>query len=245
MSTRLEPMQAFQVQVYVPLEWAGMDVSITNTTLWMGVAAVLFVLTGMVSMQRAAVVPTRMQLLFEELYLFVRRLTLLNIHGSGERYVPLTFALFCFILCCNLVGLVPGAFTPTSQIVVTASLAIGVFLYSVGLRVYLHGMGFFYAFVPPGTPKLLLPLMVPIEVLSFLARPVSLAVRLFANMTAGHTVLGAIAFFGFVAPWFVVWIPAGLSVVMLVAEVLISVIQAYIFTVLSCVYIDDAVNAHA
>jgi len=241
----MQPLHAFEVHVLLPLNLFGWDVSLTNSA--MALLATGFICTTLLTLllQRRQVVPDRIQLLGELYYGFVRDMTLKNIHEHGERYVPIIFTLFTLIAGCNLIGLLPGAFTPTTQIVVTGTLAAAVFLYTIILRFQLHGWGFFHAFTPRGIPVFLMPLMIPIEILSFLARPVSLAVRLFANMTAGHTVLGVIAFFGLLAPWYVQWVPLSLSVALLGVEIFIAAIQAYIFCVLSCVYIDDAIHPHS
>jgi len=235
----MRPLRAFEVQVYWPLKLGPIDLSISNTAVTMWLAALIATLLLYYGMHRPALIPRWPQLLVEQYYDFVRALTLANIR-QGERFVPLIFTLFTFVLGCNLIGMLPGMFTPTSQIVVTATLALLVFGYSVWLRLTRHGWRFLRSFVPQGVPAYLLPLMLPIELLSFLARPVSLAVRLFANMTAGHTVLGVLAFLGLLAPWFIQWVPLGLSVALYGIEIFIALLQAYIFAVLSCVYIDDA-----
>ncbi|MDX8406238.1 MAG: F0F1 ATP synthase subunit A [Mariprofundus sp.] len=237
----MQPLHAFEVQVYVELHLGWLDLSITNTAVVMLLGVLLVFVLLRLCMHERNRIPGYRQSLAESYFCFIRNLTLNNIR-HGERFVPLMFTLFSFILGCNLIGLLPGVFTPTSQIAVTATLAVMVFLYSVWLRIRNHGWGFVRAFVPNGIPVYLLPLMIPIEVLSFLARPLSLAVRLFANMTAGHTVLGVIAFFGILTPWFVQWVPMGLSVVLYAIELFIGLIQAYIFSILSCVYIDDAMQ---
>jgi len=237
----MQPLHAFEVQQYVDLHLGWLDLSITNTAVMMWLAVLLVSLLLRLLLHRTRLHPGNRQLLVESYYCFIHQLTIGNIR-DGERFVPLICTLFSFILGCNLIGLLPGLFTPTSQLAVTGTLAVLMFSYSVWLRVWRHGWGFFRAFVPHGIPVYLLPLMIPIELLSFLARPVSLAVRLFANMTAGHTVLGVIAFFGLLAPWFVQWVPMGLSVILYAIELFIGVIQAYIFSILSCVYIDDAMQ---
>lgn len=241
----LRPLEAFEVHVHVPLQPFGVDISLTNTALALLFAGLACTLILMSMLRRRHIVPDRWQMLGEMYYDFVRRMTVNNIHAHGEKYVPVMFTLFTLILGSNLIGLLPGTFTPTTQIVVTGTLAVAVFVYTVILRIELHGWGFFHAFAPPGLPVYLLPLMVPVEILSFLARPVSLAVRLFANMTAGHSVLGVIAFFGLLAPWYVQWVPMSLAVALLAVEIFIAAIQAYIFCVLCCVYIDDAIHPHS
>jgi len=127
---------------------------------------------------------------------------------------------------------------------VTGTLAAAIFGYAIALRFYRHGLGFFRAFVPSGVPKMLLPLMIPIELISFLARPLTLALRLFANMTAGHMALGVLAVLGLASPWFMRWLPLGFTALQIALELVISFIQAYIFMILSCVYIDDALSDH-
>ncbi len=236
------PIEYFRVEIYHDLHIGPLDLSISNTAVYMWVAVLAVTLLLWRLSARLKLVPDNGQSLAEILYEFVAAQTRLNIHRGAERYIPLMFTLFTFILGCNLVGLIPGAFTPTSQLAVTGTLASGIFLYAVGLRIYLHGWGFFRAFVPSGAPRILLPLMIPIELISFLARPLTLALRLFANMTAGHMALGVLAVLGLAAPWFIQWMPLGFTVLQIALEIVISFIQAYIFVVLSCVYIDDALS---
>lgn len=236
----LDPLAHFQVTKYVELSLFGIDISISNSVLWIWIAVAALFITLKIAVSKMTISPNRCQVLVEAAYLFIRDMVDKNIGVEGRIYFPLLFTLFFYVLFCNLVGLIPGAFTPTSQVIVTGSLALAVFLFTIFLRVGKHGWAFFKAFAPEGLPPLLLPLMIPIEVISFIARPISLAVRLFANMTAGHTVLTVIAFFGLAMPWFAAWLPLGFSVLFTGMEVFIAVIQAYIFTILSCVYIDDA-----
>ncbi|MDX8387213.1 MAG: F0F1 ATP synthase subunit A [Ghiorsea sp.] len=240
----LEPLQHFQVINYVDLSLFGLDISISNSVVWMWVAVVVTFIGFRLAVQSCTVIPNRLQLLAEIAYQFIATMLYDIVGTKGKRFIPIIFTLFFFVLACNLLGLIPGSFTPTSQLVVTSTLAIGIFIFTIILRVFKDGFGFFRAFSPSGLPKLLLPLMIPIEILSFLARPVSLALRLFANMTAGHTVLTVIAFFGVALPWFTAWLPLGFSVVLYTIEIFIAFIQAYIFAILSCVYIDDALIDH-
>lgn len=239
---KLEPLEHLQIVNYVSLQLFGFDLSISNSVVWMWLAAVAVFVFFRLAFNKPQLIPGRFQAAGEIAYLFIREMVEKNIGEDGRPYLPLLFTLFYFILFCNMLGLLPGSFTPTSQIIITATLAGGVFIFTLILRLRLHGWGFFRVFAPSGLPPMLLPLMIPIEVLSFLARPVSLAVRLFANMTAGHTVLAVVAFFGLAMPWFLSWIPLGFSVVLLAAELFIAAIQAYIFTILACVYIDDALH---
>jgi len=239
-----EPLAAVRAEVYYPLHAGWLDLSISNTVvfMWLAVLASVLLLRWMAS--RSDMVPRKPQLLVEMLYLFVSEIAASNIRHHSPQYVPAMFTLFVFILGCNLIGLVPGAFTPTSQLAVTGTLAAGVFLYATWLRLRCHGRHFFSTFAPHGVPVLVLPLLVPIELLSFLARPVTLSLRLFANMTAGHTSLGVLAVLGFAAPWFLQWLPLGFTAVQIALEIIIAFIQAYIFVTLACVYIDDALAVH-
>ncbi|MDX8401224.1 MAG: F0F1 ATP synthase subunit A [Mariprofundaceae bacterium] len=235
-----QPLASFEPRPLIGIRLGGLDLSLDSAGLAMLFAALLsFALLFAATRRATPERPGRAWMMVELYHGFVRRMTLDNIR-EGERFVPLIFTLFTFIAVCNLLGQIPGVFTATSQIVVTGTLAAMVFGYSVLLRFRRHGWRALLSFAPAGAPRWLLPLMIPIELLSFLARPVSLAVRLFANMTAGHTVLGVLAFFGLLAPWFAQWLPMALSVALQGVELFIAVIQAYIFSVLSCVYIDDA-----
>jgi len=242
---RMQPLHPFKVHTQLPIELFGVDISLTNTAIALLASAIISAVLLSLLLQRRRVIPDRWQLLGELYFSFIHNMTVKNIHKHGEHYVPVIFTLFTLIAASNMIGLMPGSFAPTTQIVVTGTLAAAVFLYTIWLRIHLHGWRFVLAFVPKGIPAFLLPLMIPIEILSFLARPVSLAVRLFANMTAGHTVLGVIAFFGLLAPWYIQWVPLSLSVALLGVEIFIAAIQAYIFCVLSCVYIDDAIHPHS
>jgi len=237
---RFEPLSHFEVRPILELTLFGMDISISNSVLWIWLSVFSALLFLLFASRRGLFIPDRMQVLVEMLYLLIRDMVEKNIGKEGMAYFPLLFTLFVFVLFCNLMGLVPGGFAPTSQIIVTGSLAVTVFIFTIILRVVRHKWGFFRAFAPEGLPPVLLLLMIPVEIISFIARPISLAVRLFANMTAGHTVLAVIAFFGLVSPWFVAWAPLGFSIIFTAMEIFIAIIQAYIFTILSCVYIDDA-----
>jgi F-type H+-transporting ATPase subunit a len=189
-------------------------------------------------------VPTKLQSLAEMLVEFVRGIILDTMGKDGMRFFPLVATLFLFILFCNLLGLIPGAYTVTSQIVVTAAFALGVYVLSLVLGFLLHGVKFLGILVPPGTPGWLLPLMIPIELISQLARPISLAVRLFANMTAGHVILGVLFGLAVAGGLLIGWLPFAFTIAMNGLEVGIAFIQAYIFTVLSCVYLGDAMHLH-
>lgn len=205
-----------------------------------GVASLLLLKAGAAK----SLVPSKIQSLAELLVEFIRGIIQDTMGSSGMRYFPLISALFLFILFCNLLGLIPGSYTVTSQIVVTGVFALGVYALSLVIGFQLHGAKFLGILVPPGTPGWLLPLMIPIELISQLARPISLAVRLFANMTAGHVILGVLFGLTIAGGLLIGWLPFSFTIVLYGLEVGIAFIQAYIFTVLTCVYIGDAIHLH-
>lgn len=191
-----------------------------------------------------SLVPSKMQSMAELLVEFIRGIIQDTMGASGMRYFPLISSLFIFILFSNLLGLIPGSYTVTSQIIVTGVFALGVYALSLVIGFQLHGAKFLGILVPPGTPGWLLPLMIPIELISQLARPISLAVRLFANMTAGHVILGVLFGLTIAGGVLIGWLPFSFTIVLYGLEVGIAFIQAYIFTVLTCVYIGDAIHLH-
>ena len=193
---------------------------------------------------RKGLVPTKLQSLAELLVDFIRGMIMDTMGKEGMRFFPFIATLFVFILFCNLLGMIPGSYTVTSQIVVTGLFALFIYSMSLVVGVMKHGAKFLGILVPEGTPAWLLPLMVPIEVISQLARPLSLAVRLFANMTAGHTVLAVLFGMALSLPLLIGWLPFVFTIAINGLEIAIAFIQAYIFTVLTCVYMGDALNLH-
>lgn len=286
------PLHPFELHPFVQLSLFDLDISLNKAVIMMWVVVAL--IAGLLIMAGTSqrLVPTKLQSLAELLVDFIRGMILDTMGKDGMRFFPFLATLFLFILFCNLLGLIPGSYTVTSQIVVTAAFALFVYSMSVVVGVALHGIKFLGILIPPGTPRWLLPLMVPIELISQLARPLSLAVRLFANMTAGHTILAVL--FGMVVSiplipvsqpariallvllialivwrrqiitqggvWGVVllcllipvilsvlwvrWLPFAFTLFMNVLEVGIACIQAYIFTILTCVYLGDAISLH-
>ena len=192
-------------------------------------------------MRKRSMVPGRWQSIVELAYEFIANMLRENVGSEGRRYFPFIFTLFMFILFCNLLGLIPYSFTVTSHVIVTFALAAVVFLGVTVIALISHGLKFFTFFVPPGLPVVLAPLLVPIEVISYLARPITLSLRLFANMMAGHTMLKvfggfvvALGLFGFAPFIFIIAIYA--------LELIVAVLQAYVFTVLTCLYLNDAIH---
>jgi len=240
------PIEQFNIKTLVPMDFAGIDASFTNSSAFMVAAVALTTGFMAFAMRRRSLVPSRLQSMAELTYEFVASTVRENIGDEGMKFFPLVFSLFMFVLFCNLLGLLPGGYTVTSQLVVTAALALLVIGIVIVYGVMRHGSGFLKLFVPD-VPPLLLPLMVPIEVISFLARPLTLSVRLFANMLAGHIALKIFA--GFVASLLAagVWgiispLPLLLTVALTALEVLVAVLQAYVFAILTAVYLNDAVH---
>ena len=237
------PLSQFEIKTLIPLQPGGVDISFTNSSLMMVLALALVTLFLTLGMRRRALVPGRWQSMAELSYQFVANLIRDTVGAEGRRYFPLVFTLFMFILFGNLLGMVPYSFTFTSHIIVTFALALMVFIGVTILGFVKHGMRFFSFFVPPGVSVLLWPLMIPIEIISYLSRPISLSVRLFANMLAGHTLLKVFA--GFVTALGV----AGVLPLVFVAaltglEFVIAFLQAYVFAILTCLYISDALHLH-
>jgi F-type H+-transporting ATPase subunit a len=246
------PMEQFAVKTIKPLEVAGYDVSFTNSSLWMLFALVAISAFLFVGTARPQLVPGRMQAATEYLYDFVRKMLDENVGPEGRRFAPLIFSIFIFVLACNLLGLIPwvGAFTPTSHVVVTFGLAMIVFVTVCIVGFWHHGLHFFSLFWPKDSNIFLGAFVFLIEFLSFLTRPFTLAIRLFANMTAGHVLLKVFGTFvvtlgSFGAlPYVLGALPLIVVVALTALEVLIAVVQAYVFALLASLYLNDAVNLH-
>lgn len=245
-----DPIHQFEIVNLVPLGKIGStELQFTNSALFMVVAVAI---TGLLMLGTTAgrqLVPGRLQAMAEVMYEFVADMIRSTAGEGGMRFFPLVFSLFCFILFANVIGIVPYTFTVTSHIVVTASLALLVFFTVILYGLYSHGLGFFRLFVPHGIPGYILPFVVLIEIVSFLSRPISHSVRLFANMLAGHITLKVFA--GFVAGLggalgLVGWVGGALPLAMVVAltalELLVAFLQAYVFTLLTCIYLSDALH---
>ena len=240
------PIEQFHIKPLIPLSFNGIDASFTNASAFMVGAVALASGFMIYAMRNRSLVPSRMQSTAEIMYEFVASTVKDNVGEEGMKFFPLVFSLFIFVLICNMLGMVPGGYTVTSQIVVTAALALLVIGLVIVYGFWQHGFGFLKLFVPD-VPPALLPLMVPIEVISFLSRPLSLSVRLFANMLAGHIALKIFA--GFIGSLLAagVWgiispLPLLMAVALTALEVLVAVLQAYVFAVLTCVYLNDAVH---
>ena len=238
------PLAQFEIKTLIPLQMGQTDVSFTNSALFMTVTVVLITLFMVLGMRKHALVPGRWQSVAELSYEFVANLLRDTVGNEGRKYFPFVFSLFMFILFGNMLGMIPYSFTFTSHIIVTFALALVVFLGVTVLGFVKHGVHFFSFFVPPGVSVVLWPLMIPIELISYLSRPISLAVRLFANLTAGHTMLKVFA--GFVVSLGIVGgiLPLAFVVALTGLELLIAFLQAYVFTILTCFYINDSIHLH-
>jgi len=235
-------MEQFEIKRLLDLKIGGLDVSFTNSSFWMIVAVIAATGVFVVGMRQRALVPGKLQSVAELGYEFIAGMVRDNVGDAGKQYFPFIFTLFIFILFANVLGMVPYSFTPTSHIVVTFAMALFVFLGVTIIGFAKHGLHFFSFFVPKGVPFVLVPLLVFIEVISYLIRPVSLSVRLFANMLAGHTMLKV--FGGFVVAMGLLggWAPLAFIVALTGLELLIAFLQAYVFAILTCLYLNDAIH---
>lgn len=237
-------MHQFEVHPIVPIDIAGFDISFTNSSLWMVLAVMSIMLLLSIGMRSRAMVPGRLQSVAELSYEFVANMLRENVGSGGRQFFPFIFTLFMFIITCNVFGMLPYSFTVTSHIVVTFAIAILCFLIVIAVGLVRHGLHFFSLFLPSGLPLVMAPLMLPIELISFLARPFTLSVRLSANMLAGHAMMKVIAGFVLTLGWALGWMPFLFLVVLTGFEIFVAILQAYIFTILVCVYLNDAVNLH-
>ena len=238
----IDPMHQFEIKRLINLNFGGLDASFTNASLWMVIivaAVALLLLSGSSKM-----IPGRLQSIGELAYEFIANMMRDILGDSGRAFFPFVFTLFMFILAANMLGMVPYSFTVTSHIIVTFGLAATVFLGATVIGFIRHGAGYLKLFVPSGVPAVLLPLLVVIETISYFTRPISLSVRLFANMMAGHTMLKVFA--GFVVAMGILggWIPLAFMVALTGLEILVAFLQAYVFAVLTCIYLNDAINMH-
>jgi F-type H+-transporting ATPase subunit a len=239
----LHPLEQFKIEPLIPLHIGGLDVSFTNSALFMTIAVVLITALLVLGTKRGALVPGRWQSVAEVSYEFVADMVETNAGHGSEPYFPFVFTLFMFVLFANFLGLIPYSFTVTSHIIVTFALAAAVFIGVTIIGVVKHGVHFLRLFVSEGVPFILLLLLVPIELLSYFIRPFTLAIRLFANMLAGHTMLAI--FGGFAASvGFLAIFPVALDVAILALEVLVAALQAYVFAILTCLYLRDALHLH-
>ena len=237
------PLSQFEIKTLLPIRLGEADISFTNSSLMMVIALVLIAAFLMLGVRRRALVPGRWQSMVELSYEFIVGLLRETVGADGRRYFPFVFTLFMFVLFGNMLGMIPYSFTFTSHIIVTFALAAVVFVGVTILGFVKHGFHFVTFFVPPGVSIALWPLLIPIEIISYLSRPISLSVRLFANMLAGHTLLKVFA--GFVPALGAAGIlPLAFVAALSGLELVIAFLQAYVFAILTCLYINDALHLH-
>ena len=242
-SDMIDPLHQFAISPLTKFEFCGVDLSFTNSSLAVLVAVALVFILFAFGLKKGGMVPNRLQAFIEMMYELVAGMITGNAGTDGLKYFPFVFSIFFFVLFGNLLGMIPYMFTFTSHIIVTFTLAMIVFLFVTILGIVLHGFHFFSLFMPKGVSIFLAPILIPVEMISYMSRPISLSVRLFANMMAGHTMMKVFA--GFVAMLGILGIaPIAVNVILTGFEVVISMLQAYIFTVLTCVYLNDAVHLH-
>ncbi len=241
----LNPMHQFEVYRIGPeINIDGINLSFTNASLFMTISAILILALLFFGTKKKSLIPSKTQLITEMSYTFIAKMINDTAGSSAKAFFPFVFTLFMFVLFCNMVGMLPYSFTVTSQIIVTFMLAATIFIGVTILGFIKHGIKYLELFVPKGVPLVLLPIIIIIEIISYLSRPVSLSVRLFANMLAGHTMLKV--FGGFVISLGLLggWLPLSFSVALTGLEILVAFLQAYVFAILTCIYLNDALNLH-
>ena len=243
------PLAQFEIKEIFPITVNDINISFTNSSLAMLITALLILLILILGTRKVQLIPNKFQTLLELSYEFISDMINDNIGKEGKKYLPFIFSIFLFILIGNLLGMLPFSFTWTSHIIVTFAIAFFIFIFVTILAILKHGFFKFLGFfAPSGVPKPMLILLVPIEIISYLSRPVSLSVRLFANMMAGHTLLKVIGGFVFVlgANSFIIGgvLPVAFLVALTGLEIVIAFLQAYVFAILTCLYINDAIHLH-
>ena len=243
MAAKDSPLKQFEIDPISNIEIGNYNISFTNSSFSMLITVLFITLFLTLTVNTRSLIPSRMQLISELMYNFIAQLLSDTVGDNGKKYFPFVFSLFMFVLIGNMVGMIPYQFTFTSHIVVTFALAALVFIGVTILGFINHGMKFFSFFVIPGVPFYMHPLLIPIEVISYLSRPISLSVRLFANMLAGHTLLKVFAGFVVSMSYFGIF-PLAFIVALTGLEILIAFLQAYVFAILTCLYINDAYHLH-
>ena len=237
------PMEQFEIKTWIPIQIGDFDASFTNSSAFMILSVLAATALMVFAVRPRAGIPGRWQLLAELAYQFIAKMVSDSIGKEGRPYFPFIFTIFMFVLFGNFIGMLPYSFTFTSHIAVTLTMALVIFVMVTVIAYAKHGLHFFSFFLPAGVPIILAPLMISIEVISYFTRPLSLSIRLFANMMAGHTLLKVVG--GFVVPLGIFGVvPVAGLVAVTGLEFLIAFLQAYIFTILTCIYINDAIHLH-
>lgn len=238
------PLHQFEISNLYEIRLENIDISFTNSALSMVISILVASVIFYLGSGKNPNIPSRLQVLVEMSYDFVANMVRDNVGNGGKIFFPFIFTLFLFILFGNILGMVPYNFTYTSHIIVTFGLAGFIFLAVTLIGIAKHGIGFLKFFVPSGVPYALLPILIPIEVISYFVRPISLSLRLFANMMAGHTMLKVFASFIVLLGFIGGWAPLLLVIILTGFEIMIAVLQAYVFTILCCLYLNDALHLH-
>jgi F-type H+-transporting ATPase subunit a len=250
MAVAANPIEQFEIHEYFPvIKIAGHQIAFTDSAIFMLIAVALTVALMLGATAGRQLVPTRMQSLAEVLYEFVADMIRSTAGEHGLKFFPLVFSIFMFVLFTNLIGLIPLSFSVTSQIVVTASLALLVFFTVIIHGFWQHGLHFLKLFAPSGVPIYIMPMVVVIEILSFFTRPVSHSLRLFANILAGHITLNLVGTFAAmmiaalgIAGWLGAILPVAFGVALFALELLVALLQAYVFAILTCIYLNDSLH---
>lgn len=244
------PLEQFEIVTMLPITFLGFNLSLTNSTLFLFLSSFLLVFWLSLSFYKAGLVPNNWQIIQELFYNITLDIIKVNLGTKGESYVPFIFSLHILLLFCNLVGMIPYSFTVTSHIVFTFSLALSIFMGINIIGIKKHGFNFFSIFLPKGVPLVIMPLLVTIEIISYSIKVFTLSIRLFANMTSGHALLKIIAGFswtmlsagGLLAFFHIV--PLALLLILIGLELGIAALQAYVFTLLTCIYLNDVLDMH-
>ncbi len=239
------PLTQFEVKKIIDIKIGKYDLSFTNSALYMVIATFLIIAFMIFSTRKKSLIPSRIQTIAEILFNFINDLIKGSIGDEGQKFFPLIFSLFTFILTCNFLGMTPYGFTSTSQVAVTLSIAILCFFIITIYAIYRNKLsGFIHMFLPSGVPWWMSPVIFIIELFSFLIRPITLSVRLFANMVAGHVLLKVIAGFIISLGGIFAILPFAFSIIMTGFELFVAVLQAYIFAILVCAYLSETMKAH-
>ena len=240
------PMHQFEIHKIYDLQLFGIDISVTNSTVFMLITTALIIAVLSLGIRKGYHLrqPNKAEVVSEQAFNFVANLVDENCGSEARRYLPFVMSFFMLIAMGNVLGMVPYTFTFTSHIIVTFAMAAMVFIVITIIGFMHHGLGYLKIFLPDGAPLFLAPILIPIELISYLSRPISLSVRLFANIMAGHIVLKIFA--GFIISLGIVGgvIPLGMTVLLTFFEVFVALVQAYIFAILTCVYLNDALHLH-
>ena len=238
------PLSQFEIKTLLPMKLGEVDLSFTNSSAFMVLTVITVSVFLLVGVRRPQLITGRWQSMTELSYVFIANLVRDTVGNEGRVYFPFIFSVFMFVLFGNMWGMIPYSFTFTSHIIVTFAMALVIFVGVTIIAIIKHKMRFFSFFMPPGVPIYMAPLLIPIEIISYLSRPISLSVRLFANMLAGHTLLKVFA--GFVVSLGILagWLPLVFIVALTGLEIVIAFLQAFVFAILTCLYLNDALHLH-